>query len=64
MLTEIGQQKIGVIKVVKEVLGVDLKAAKDLVEQAPVAVKEKVTMEEAETIKAALTEVGASVAFK
>jgi large subunit ribosomal protein L7/L12 len=64
MLTEIGQQKIGVIKVIKEVLGIDLKAAKDLVEQAPVAVKEKVSMEEGEEIKAKLTEVGASVAFK
>jgi large subunit ribosomal protein L7/L12 len=64
MLTEIGQQKIGVIKVVKELLNVDLKAAKDLVEQAPVAIKEKIPMEEAEDIKAKLSEVGATVAFK
>lgn len=64
MLTEVGQQKIGVIKIVKELLGIDLKAAKDMVEQAPVAVKEKITLEEAETIKAKLVEVGATVAFK
>lgn len=64
MLDEVGQQKIGVIKVVKELLGIDLKAAKDMVEQAPVAVKEKIAMEEAEDIKAKLVEVGASVSFK
>ena len=64
MLNEIGQQKIGVIKVVKELLGIDLKAAKDMVEQAPIAVKEKIPMEEAEIIKAKLTEVGAAVSFK
>jgi large subunit ribosomal protein L7/L12 len=63
-LTEIGQQKIGVIKVVKELLWLDLKGAKDLVEKAPVAVKENVTVEEAEAVKAKLEEAGATVSFK
>lgn len=63
-LTEIGQQKIGVIKAVKEILGLDLKGAKELVEKAPVAVKEKVTADEAETIKNKLEEAGATVSFK
>lgn len=53
-LTEIGQQKIGVIKVVKELLGLGLKEAKDLVEKAPTIIKEKVKFEEAEGIKAKL----------
>lgn len=63
-LTEAGQQKIAVIKVVKEILGVDLKAAKELVEAAPKVIKENVKMEEAEGIKAKLTEAGASVTLK
>lgn len=63
-LAEIGQQKITVIKVVKELLNLDLKAAKDLVEKTPVHVKEKVSMEEAESIKAKLEEAGATVKFK
>ncbi|MDR2190006.1 MAG: 50S ribosomal protein L7/L12 [Candidatus Peribacteria bacterium] len=63
-LTEAGAQKIAVIKVVKEVLGIDLKAAKDLVEAAPKIVKENVKMEEAEALKAKLTEAGATVNFK
>ncbi|MDR0369950.1 MAG: 50S ribosomal protein L7/L12 [Candidatus Peribacteria bacterium] len=63
-LTEAGAQKIAVIKVVKEVLGIDLKAAKDLVEAAPKFVKEGVKMEEAEALKAKLTEAGATVNFK
>lgn len=63
-LAEIGQQKITVIKVVKELLNLDLKAAKDLVEKAPVAIKEKVSMEEAEAVKAKLEEAGATVKFK
>ncbi|MFZ2150700.1 MAG: 50S ribosomal protein L7/L12 [Candidatus Absconditicoccaceae bacterium] len=63
-LTEIGQQKIAVIKVVKETLNIDLKAAKELVEKAPVVVKEKVKFEEAETLKAKLQEAGATVNFK
>lgn len=55
-LTEAGQQKIAVIKVVKEVLGIDLKAAKDLVEAAPKIIKENVKTEEAEALKAKLTD--------
>ena len=54
-LTEAGQQKIAVIKVVKEVLGIDLKAAKELVEAAPKIIKENVKTEEAEALKAKLT---------
>ena len=63
-LTETGAQKIAVIKVVKEILGVDLKAAKELVEAAPKVIKEGVKMEEAEGIKAKLAEAGATVNFK
>lgn len=63
-LTEIGQQKIAVIKVVKETLNIDLKAAKELVEKAPVIVKEKVKFEEAEALKAKLQEVWSTVNFK
>lgn len=63
-ISEAGQQKIAVIKVVKELLGLDLKAAKDLVEKAPVVIKEGVKIEEADTIKAKLEEVGATVNFK
>ena len=60
-LSDAGQQKIAVIKVVKEILNVDLKAAKDLVEKAPTMVKEGVKAEEAEAIKAKLEEAGAKV---
>jgi len=63
-LTEIGQQKIGVIKVVKEVLGLGLKEAKDLVEKAPTIIKENVKYEEAEAIKAKLEAEGAKVTLK
>lgn len=63
-ISEPGQQKIAVIKVVKEILGLDLKAAKDLVEKAPVIVKENVKIEEADALKAKLEEVGATVNFK
>lgn len=64
-LTEVGQQKIAVIKVVKELLGVDLKAAKDdFVEKAPVVLKENVKMDEAESMKAKLEEAGAKVTLK
>ena len=63
-LTEIGQQKIAVIKVVKETLNIDLKAAKELVEKAPVIVKEKVKFEEAEALKVKLQEAWATVNFK
>jgi large subunit ribosomal protein L7/L12 len=64
VLTEVGQQKIPVIKVVRELTGLGLKEAKDLVDGAPKPVKEGVNREEAEKIKAALTEVGATVEIK
>ena len=60
-LTEIGPNKIPVIKVVRELTGLGLKEAKDLVDSAPKAVKEAVNREEAEKVKAALSEVGATV---
>ena len=63
-LTEIGQKKIAVIKAVKELLGVGLKEAKELVEKAPVIIKENVKEEEAEQIKAKLEEAGATVTLK
>jgi len=63
-LTEIGQQKISVIKVVKELMNVDLKVAKETVEKAPVIVKENVKQEEADAIKSKLEEVWAVVNFK
>lgn len=64
MLTEAGQQKIQVIKVVREITGLGLKDAKDLVDNAPKAVKEGVAKEEAEEIKEKLEEVGAGVELK
>ena len=63
-LTDAGQQKIAVIKVVKELMGIDLKAAKDLVEKAPVIVKENVKQDEGETLQAKLQEAGATVTLK
>jgi large subunit ribosomal protein L7/L12 len=63
-LTDIGQQKIWVIKVVKELLGLGLKEAKDLVEKAPTVLKEKVKYEEAAGIKAKLEAEGATVTLK
>ena len=63
-LTEIGPNKIPVIKVVRELTGLGLKEAKDLVDAAPKAVKEGVAKEEAEKIKAALEEQGAKVEIK
>lgn len=63
-LTDIGQQKIWVIKAVKELLGLGLKEAKDLVEKAPTVIKEKVKYEEAEGIKAKLEAEGATISFK
>ena len=64
VLTEAGQQKIGVIKVVRAITGLGLKEAKDLVDGAPNAVKEGVAQEEADSIKAQLEEAGASVEVK
>jgi len=60
-LTEIGPNKIPVIKVVRELTQLGLKEAKDLVDAAPKPVKEGVTREEAEKVKAALEEQGAKV---
>ena len=63
-LTEIGPNKIPVIKVVRELTGLGLKEAKDLVDAAPKPVKEGVAKDEAEKIKAALEEQGAKVEIK
>src|SRR4051794_37032331 len=64
VLTGAGQQKIQVIKVVRAVTGLGLKEAKDLVDNAPNAVKEGVTQEEADQVKSQLEEAGASVEVK
>jgi large subunit ribosomal protein L7/L12 len=64
VLTEAGQQKIGVIKVVRAITGLGLKEAKDVVDSAPKAVKEGVAREEADSIKAQLEEAGATVEVK
>ena len=63
-LTAIGDKKIGVIKVVREVTSLGLKEAKDLVESAPVAVKEGIEKDEAEEIKKKFEEAGAEVEIK
>jgi large subunit ribosomal protein L7/L12 len=63
-LTEVGPNKIPVIKVVRELTGLGLKEAKDLVDAAPKPVKEGVGREEADKIKAALEEQGAKVDIK
>ena len=63
-ITEIGPNKIPVIKVVRELTGLGLKEAKDLVDATPKAVKEGVARDEAEKIKAALEEDGAKVEIK
>jgi large subunit ribosomal protein L7/L12 len=64
VLTEVGPNKIPVIKVVRELTGLGLKEAKDVVDAAPKAVKEGVDKDEAEKIKAALEEQGAKVEVK
>ncbi len=63
-LTAAGEAKIAVIKVIKEVLGLGLKEAKDMVEAAPTMVKEGLKKEEAESIKKKLEEAGAKVTLK
>jgi len=63
-LTEIGGQKIAVIKVVKELLGLWLKEAKEMVEKAPVIVKENAKDDEIEAFKVKLEEAGATVSLK
>jgi large subunit ribosomal protein L7/L12 len=64
VLTEIGPNKIPVIKVVRELTGLGLKEAKDVVDASPKAVKEGVDKDEAEKIKAALEEQGAKAEIK
>lgn len=63
-LTEVGSEKIKVIKVVREVTGLGLKEAKELVDGAPKMLKEQASKEEADGIKAKLEEVGAKVTLK
>ncbi|MEK4131875.1 50S ribosomal protein L7/L12 [Solibacillus sp. FSL W8-0474] len=64
VLTSAGQEKIKVIKVVREITGLGLKEAKEVVDNAPKALKEGVSKDDAEAIKAKLEEVGASVEVK
>ncbi len=64
ILKSAGQAKLGVVKAVKEATGLGLKEAKDLVDAAPKAIKEKVSKEEANSLKAALEEAGAEVEVK
>ena len=64
VLTEAGDQKIKVIKVVRDATGLGLKEAKDLVDGAPKTVKEGASKEEAEDLKAKFAEVGATVELK
>jgi len=63
-LTEVGAEKVKVIKVVREITGLGLKEAKDLVEGAPKVLKEGASKEEAEEIKKKVEEVGAKVTLK
>ena len=63
-LTSAGDKKVGVIKVVREITGLGLKEAKELVDGAPGVIKEGVPTAEAEEIKAKLEEAGASVTLK
>ncbi len=64
VLVAVGDKKINVIKVVRELTGLGLKEAKDLVDGAPNPVKEGVSKEEAESVRTKLTEVGATVEIK
>ncbi len=64
VLTGPGEKKIQVIKVVREITGLGLKEAKELVDNAPKPVKEKVGKEEAEAVKAKIEEAGGSVELK
>jgi len=64
VLTEVGQQKINVIKAVRGITSLGLKEAKELVDNAPKAVKEGVSQAEADEIKAQLEEAGATVELK
>ncbi len=64
ILADVGASKIGVIKVVRELTGLGLKEAKELVEAAPKAIKEGASKDDAEAIKAKLEEAGAKVEIK
>ena len=64
VLTGFGDKKLGVIKVIREITGLGLKEAKDLVEGCPKNVKEGISKEDAEKIKAQLIEAGATVEIK
>jgi large subunit ribosomal protein L7/L12 len=64
LMTSFGENKVGVIKVVRTVTGLGLKEAKDLVEGAPSTIKEAVSKDEAESVKKQLEEAGASVQVK
>ncbi len=64
ILSSFGEKKVGVIKEVRSLTGLGLKDAKDLVESAPAAIKEGITKDEAEKIKAQLEGVGAAVELK
>lgn len=64
ILTHAGDQKIAVIKAVKEITGVGLKEAKDIVDAAPKAIKEKVSRQEADAVKSKLAAVGATAEIK
>ncbi len=63
-LTSVGQEKIKVIKAVREITGNGLKESKDLVDNAPSIIKEGASKDEAEDIKSKLEDVGASVTLK
>ena len=64
ILAEVGGQKLQVIKAVRELTGLGLKEAKDLVDGAPKPIKEKVSREEAESVRAKVEEAGAKVQIK
>ena len=64
ILKSAGAAKLGVVKAVKEATGLGLKESKEIVDKAPVAIKEKVSKAEAEALKAALEEAGAEVEVK
>lgn len=64
ILKSAGGSKLAIVKLVKEMTGVGLKEAKELVDKAPAPLKEKVTKEEAEALKTQLTEAGAEVELK
>ena len=64
ILKAAGQSKLGVVKLVKELTGLGLKESKELVDAAPKAIKEKVSKEEAESLKSQLEEAGAEVELK